>query len=76
MLKSMSRGRMASWWFTSVAIAAAGGIVLRPDFTVGTGMLLIAASLVPPLIMLFVWRGGPEATIAEVLHDTDSRPSL
>jgi hypothetical protein len=54
-----------------VAIAAFGvfiGVVVTP----GTGALLLAASVVPPAIMLFMWPGARPATVAELLHAVDT----
>ena len=73
MLTNMTRGRLAGLWFATVAMAAVGAVLLGPEFTVGTGLFLTAASLVPPVVMLFLWRSAPPATIAEVLHDAESR---
>ena len=72
MLTNMTRGRLAGLWFATVAIAAMGAVLLGPEFTVGTGVFLMAASLVPPGVMLFLWR-STSPTIAEVLHDAESR---
>jgi hypothetical protein len=33
--------------------------------------LLLVACLVPPAIMLLVWRGAPPPTVAELLHAVD-----
>ena len=73
MLKNMTRGRLAAVWFVTVAIVAAAAVAFGPAFTFGTGMFLMAASLVPPVVMLSLWRGVQPATIAEVLRDAESR---
>jgi hypothetical protein len=36
--------------------------------------LLLVAGLLPPTIMLLVWRGAPPETVAELLHSVN-RPS-
>jgi len=37
--------------------------------TSGAVELWLAACLVPPAVMLLVWRGAPPVTVAELLHD-------
>jgi len=72
MLKNMTRGRLAGLWFAAVALLGAAAVAIGPAFTVGTGLLLMAASLVPPAVMFTLWRSDPPATIAEVLHGAES----
>ena len=36
-------------------------------------LILAAAALVPPAVVLGVWNDGPPPTIAEVLHATEAR---
>jgi len=73
MVKNMTRGRLAALWFATVAIVAVAAVALGPAFTFGTGVFLMAASLVPPVVMLSLWRSAPPATIAEVLYDNETR---
>jgi hypothetical protein len=70
MLKHMSRTRLALGW--CVAVGVVGGLAVVNDGTVITlanAGLLLMVGLIPPAIMLLVWRGPPPLTIAEVLHD-------
>ena len=39
--------------------------------TASASSLWVAACVVPPAIMLLVWRGAPPQTVAEVLHSVD-----
>jgi hypothetical protein len=69
MLKHMSRTRLALAW--CVAVVVVGALAVVNDGTVITlanGGLLLVVGLIPPAIMLLVWRGPPPLTIAEVLH--------
>jgi hypothetical protein len=70
MLKHISRMQVAVAWCVAVMVvgaiaAVAGGTAI----TLANGGLLMMVGLIPPAIMLLVWRGPPPLTIAEVLHD-------
>jgi len=41
--------------------------------TFGLGGLWLAACVVPPAVMLLVWRGAPPPTMAEILYAVDRR---
>ena len=34
---------------------------------------IVFACVVPMAVMLFVWRGAPPATVAEILHQAERR---
>ena len=46
-------------------------IVVGVTITLSSIALLVAMSVVPPAIVLLVWRGAPPATAAEVLYAVD-----
>jgi hypothetical protein len=71
MSKSPSRGTIIGVWFTVLAVVAGAGAVGGVSITMGTRALLSVACLVPPAIMLMVWRGAPPPTVAEQLHAVD-----
>ncbi len=71
MSSSRKRGLAIGVWFAALAAVAVGGALGGLSITMGTGALLLAACLVPPAIMLMVWRGAPPQTVAEVLHSVD-----
>jgi hypothetical protein len=57
-----------------ILLAAAGAVALAGvAMTVGVSALWFAAAVVPPAVILLVWRGAPPPTIAEVLHAVDRR---
>jgi hypothetical protein len=74
MLKNMTRSRLLQIWFAAVALIAAAGAALGADMTLGTWGLLLALSLVPPVLVLFLWPGAQPITASDVLHGTDRRP--
>ena len=72
MWKSISRAQLVGAWLMAVAILTAWGVVLNLDVTLSSGILLVATSLVPPAVLLLVWRGAPPFTVAELLHSVDT----
>jgi hypothetical protein len=71
MSNALNRGTIIGVWFAVLAVVAGGGAVGGVSSTVGTRALLLVACLVPPAIMLMVWRGTPRLTVAELLHAVD-----
>ena len=69
MLKDMTRSRVIQVWFAAVALVVVAGVALGATVTVGTGVLLLALCLVPPVIVLVLWPGVQPQTASEVLHD-------
>jgi hypothetical protein len=74
MLKEVSPARWVGVWFVAVAICTVASIVLGADLTARTSAMLVAMSLVPPAVMLLVFRGAPPLTVAEILHAVESQP--
>lgn len=72
-MNGITRSRLIQIWFGAVAVAIAGVIVLGVAITISTGVLLLSASVVPPAIVLFLWREAPPPTVAEVIHAVDRR---
>jgi hypothetical protein len=54
MVNDKSRARLIGAWFAAVAVTLAGNMILGVPVTLGTSVLLLAASLVPPAILLRV----------------------
>ena len=69
---------IAGGWLTAGVVLAAGAVVLGAPLTTGVIELVVTACLVPPAVMLLIWRGAPAPTVAEVLRAADqsaaSRP--
>jgi len=73
MLNSLTRTRAVQLWFVVVAVAIAAGVAFGVAVTLSTAVLLLAGSLVPPAILIFMWRDAPPPTVAEVIHAADRR---
>jgi hypothetical protein len=71
MLKKLSRAQMAGLWCAAVVTTAAASVAGGAPTTSGAVELWLAACLVPPAVMLLVWRGAPPVTVAELLHDVN-----
>jgi hypothetical protein len=64
MLNNLPHSRLAQVWCMSVMTAGALSIVSGAALTIWNGELLIAAGVLPPLIMLTVWRQRTPVTVA------------
>jgi hypothetical protein len=71
MLKNLSRGQMAGLWCAAIVAIGAASVAAGASTTSGAVELWLAACLVPPAVMLLVWRGAPPVTVAELLHDVN-----
>ena len=60
-------------WVGVLAAAASVAAFWGVSVTPGNSVFLLAVGLVPPAVMLLVWRGAPPATVAEILHATEGR---
>ena len=67
---TIRRAIIGSWLAVFLAVAIAGMLSGRP-VTADTSLLWLIACVVPPTIMLFVWRGAPPPTVAEILNAVD-----
>jgi len=79
LLKDMTRPRLIQIWFTAVLLVVVAGIALGVSLTLGTGAILVALCLVPPVIIVMLWPDSQRRTVAEVIYDaenprTDARP--
>ena len=73
MLKDITRNRLVGCWFAAVAVIIATVIVMGVNVGVSTTALLLTLSLVPPGIILALWRDGPPQTVGEILYAADTR---
>ena len=62
---------MAGMWCAAVVAIAAVCVAGGASTSNGAVELWLAACLVPPAVMLLVWRGAPPVTVAELLHDVN-----
>ena len=68
MLKHITRNRLVGFWFAAAAVIIASVVVMGMHVAVSTTALLFTLSLVPPGIMLVLWRGAPPPTVGEILY--------
>jgi hypothetical protein len=69
----MTRSKVIQGWFATVALLAAAAMAFGANITLGTGLILLALSLVPPAIVLLLWPGVQPPTAGDVLRGTDRR---
>ena len=68
MFHGLSRSQVVGFWFAAAAVVIASMVVLGLKLTLSTSALLVTLSLMPPAILLLVWRGAPPPTVGEVLY--------
>jgi hypothetical protein len=67
MLNDITRNRLVALWFVAVAVVIASVVAMGVNIGVSTAALLLTLSLVPPGIILILWR-GPAQTVGEILY--------
>ena len=67
MLTGISRTRLVGFWFAAVAVIIAWVVATGVNVAISTAALLLTMCLVPPALMLLVWRGTPPPTVGERL---------
>ena len=70
---NISRKKWAVAWCVAVIAAGAGAVAFGAGLTIGNGVLFLAVCVVPPTIMMLVWR-PPPSTVAQLLYDVNARP--
>ena len=73
MLRSINRRTVIGVWLSVLLAAAGAGALSGVSITIGINALWLVACVVPPAVMLMVWRGAPPPTMAEILHAVDRR---
>lgn len=73
MLKDITRNRLVGGWFATVAVIIASVIAMGVNVGVSTTALLLTLSVVPPGIILALWRGAPPPTVGEILYAANTR---
>jgi hypothetical protein len=77
MLNNLPHARLAEIWCMSVMTIGACSIVSGAEPTIWNGALLIAAGVLPPLVMLMVWRQKSAVAVATApLFETSVRPGV
>ena len=73
MLKEISRTRLVGFWFAAVAVIIAWVAATGVNIAISTAALLLTMCLVPPVIVLLVWRGAPPPTVGELLYSVNNQ---
>jgi hypothetical protein len=73
MVNDITRNRLVGVWFAAVAVAIASVVAIGVNVAVSTTALLLTMSLVPPAVMVLVWRGAPPSTVGEILYAANTR---
>jgi hypothetical protein len=60
-------------WLSFVTVCVVVGAVMGLSVTAGTMTFLAALCIIPPGVMVMVWRGAPPPTAAEVLNAAEHR---
>jgi len=72
MFKVMSRNRLVGIWFATLAVVIVSTVAAGVNMTASTIAFLLTLSVVPPAILLVLWRAAPPQTVAEILHTANS----
>ena len=67
-----TRNRLVGCWFAAVAVIVGSTVAMGVNVGVSTSAILLTLSLVPPVIVLALWRGSPP-TVGEVLYKANTR---
>ena len=73
MSRSIDRRAVIGVWFAVLVAVAGAGALSGVSITIGISALWFLACVVPPAVMLMLWRGAPPPTVAEILHAVDGR---
>jgi hypothetical protein len=71
MFKNISRARVIGAWCAAIVLIGASALVAGAAPTAANGELLLVAGLMPPAVLLFLWRDAPVASVSELLHAAD-----
>jgi hypothetical protein len=72
MLKHITRNRLVGFWFAAVSVIIAVVAAVGVNVALSTTALLLTLSLLPPGIMLVLWRGAALPTAREILYAADT----
>jgi hypothetical protein len=69
----MTRSRLIATWYAAVALVVVAALALGAAMTVSTGAMLLALTLVPPVLVIVLWPGVQPLTASEVIHGANRR---
>lgn len=73
MLTDVTRSRLIQVWFATVLLIAVACVAFGLSVTVSTGAMLLAMSLVPLAVAVWLWPKVQPPTVGDVLRGTDRR---
>jgi hypothetical protein len=73
MFKSINVRILIGAWIAVLIVVAGTAALSGVSITFGNSALWFVACVVPPAVMLMVWRGAPPPTMAEILYAVDRR---
>jgi hypothetical protein len=73
MFRSVSRPVTIGAWVAAFLVVAVAGALSGVSVTIGSSLLWFVACVVPPAVMMFIWRGAPPPTVAEILAAVERR---
>jgi len=72
MLNDITRHQLVGVWFAAVAVIASV-VAMGVDVRISTPAVLLTACVVPPGMVLALWRGAPGETIGAILCAENTR---
>ena len=71
-MMNLSRKQWAIAWCAAVSAASAAALAFGVRVSIDNGVLFLLSCLLPPAVMLLVWR-PPPSTVAQLLYDVNAR---
>jgi hypothetical protein len=71
---NLTRSKLIQMWFVAVVLVVVACLVAGVTMEFSTGLMLLALSLAPPIMVLMLWPGTQPLTVSEVLRGVDRRP--
>jgi hypothetical protein len=72
MLKDITRNRLLAVWFVAVGVIIASLALLGVNLAGSTTAFLLTLSLVPPALMLLLWRNAEPPTAREIMYSANT----
>jgi len=72
MLNDITRNRLVALWFATVAVVIASVVGLGAHVGLSTTAYLLTLSLMPPGIVMVLWRRAPPQTVGELLYAVEN----
>jgi len=70
---NLTRSKLIQMWFVAVVLVIVASLVAGVTLEMSTGLMLLALSLAPPIMVLMLWPGTQPPTVSEVLRGADRR---